>query len=343
MKKTFRLLIILSVILSFFSCSKEEGFSDKSVIVVENSYKNELDQWIYDNLTLPYNIEVSYKWDDGDVSNEFHVVPPKMEKAKEFLEAYYNVWIKCYEEEAIAGGNPDFLKAFMPKQLVLVGSPQFNGDGTMTLGLAEGGKKVIIFNVDNFAEVNSYPWDSAEKILQDRRDAVVKSFHTIHHEFAHIMHQNKFYADEFKEICKSDYTANWIDVDGYTAEVKGFITPYSMLNDNEDFVEIVAGILTHVKYSNTPHAYNVNLKTSEGEVLQEWGDIEMSEWDTYLYIWAFSYDDDYNVVQTSEAKLGYNKFISKLDIVTSYYKEKWGVDLYSLQKRIDVAVNTLIK
>jgi len=345
MNKLYRLLILSSVLFSLFSCEKEDSLLDDSVVVLEKETKNELDIWIYENLTVPYNVEVKYKWDDGEVENEYHVTPAKIEKAREFLEVYLNVWIKTYEDEAVAGGNPDFLKKYMPKQLVLVGSPQYNGDGSMTLGLAEGGKKVVIFNIDQFAEVPVNSWDTPEQIVTNKRNAIFAAFHTMHHEFAHIMHQTKFYPDEYKEICKGDYTGNWMDVYAAEAELKGFITPYSMLNENEDFVEIVAAMLDKVRYSNEPRLYNTQLKDDQGNLTTEKGDVYLSEWEAYLYSWAFTaeYDENWQSVwvQTPEGKEGYDKFAAKVNIVTNYYKEKWGVDLYSLQKRIETAVNNL--
>lgn len=341
MNKILKYTIIISALFSLFSCQKEEELRDESVIRYNKTLNTEFDQWIMENITTPYNVEVKYKWDDGEVSNEFTVTPPKIEKAKQFLEAYLNVWIKTYDDEAIAGGNPDFLKKYMPKQIILVGSPQFNDDGTMTLGLAEGGKKVTIFNIDGFAEVQRGYFDTDEQYLQKRKDAVVKAFHTLHHEFAHIMHQTKFYPDEFKQICKADYTATWTFYQEQDAEERGFITPYSMLDENEDFVEIVAGMLDYVKYSNEPYAYNINLYDDEGNVTTELGEVVMTEWEWYLYQWGWAYNDSWQMAQSDEAKAGYNKFLQKLDIVTTYYKEIWKIDLYNLQRRIETAVNSL--
>ncbi len=347
MKRIYILLLISSVLFSFYSCDKEDDLRDESVVVLNEAFQNELDLWIYENLTKPYNVEVKYKWDDSEISNKFHVTPPKMEKAKEYLEAYLNFWIKPYEEESIAGGNPDFLYKYMPKLLVLVGTPQYNEDGTMTMGQAESGRKVIIFDVDNFAKVDVYDSDTPEQVALKKRNLILTSFHTLHHEFAHIMHQTKFYSNEFKEICKGDYTARWMDISNVEAQTKGFITPYSMLNEDEDFVEIVAGMLDRSRYSNEPHIYNVPLKDYNGEFTNDWGDVSNSEWGNFLYLYMMDYEFDENwnmiIFRAPEATVGYNKFINKVDIVTTYYKEKWGVDLYSLQKRIETAVNTLIQ
>lgn len=349
MKRIYILLLISSVLFSFYSCDKEDDLRDESVVAYEEAFQNDLDGWIYENLTKPYNVEVKYKWDDTEISNTLHVTPPSAKKAKDFLEAYLNFWIKPYEEESTAGGNAEFMYKYMPKLLVLVGTPAFNADGTMTLGMAEGGRKVTIFNIEKFAEVTEYTWDTPEQIVARKRDVIMTSFHTLHHEFAHIMHQTKFYPDEFKQVCKGDYTARWMDLEKEEAKMKGFITPYAMLNENEDFVELVAGMLDYSKYSNEPYAYWAPFKDDQGgpDPSGDWGTVYMTSWEAVYYNWGWvnTYDENWNsyYVQSDEAKESLEKFLAKVDIVTTYYKEKWGIDLYSLQKRIDTAVNTLIQ
>lgn len=328
---------------SLVSCDKkEDGLLDESVVVVEKTYYNELDRWIYNNLTVPYNVEVKYKWDDTEIDNEFHVTPPTIEKAREFLEAYLNIWIKSYEEEATSGGNPDFLNLYMPKLLVLVGSRQYNEDGTSVLGLAEGGRKVTIFDVNTFG-VAGYDSDSPEVKLQKKKKAVIEAFHTMNHEFAHIMHQTKYYPQEFKEICKGDYTGNWVDVGESAARLKGFITPYSMSEENEDFVEIVAALTTYVMNSNEPVSYNTQLRDANGVLTEEFGELYLSDWEKELHEWGWSWNyDTWNKMTTPEAVEAYYKFNAKINIVTTYYKEKWNINLYSLQKRLERAVNEVV-
>lgn len=343
MDKIYRLIILSFVLFTFFSCDKEEDLLDESVVITEQAYQNELDEWIYENLTLPYNVEVKYKWNDGEVDNQFSVVPPKIEKAKEFLEAYLNIWIKSYEAEAKAGGDPAYLHKYMPKLLVLVGSPAYMNN-SLVLGMAEGGRKVSIFDVNSFGNFQIWGWESEERLLELKKDAIVKSFHTLHHEFAHIMHQTKFYTNDFKEICKGDYTANWQGVTDEVANIKGFVTPYSMLNENEDFVEIVAAMLTKVLNSNEAKLWkSTQLNGEDGYVTDEVGDIYLSEWEGLLYTWNWVINEDtWTWLTTPESYESKKKFEQKVDIVTTYYQEKWGVDLYSLQKRIEAATELLI-
>lgn len=347
MKRIYFLILIAAALTSLYSCEKEDKLRDESVVTIQKVYQNDLDKWIYENLTKPYNVEIKYKWDANEITNKFRVTPPSMEKTKEFLEAYLNLWIKPYEEESKAGGNPDFLYKYMPKLIVLVGTPAYNEDGTATMGLAEGGRKVTIFDIDKFGEANILPSDTPEKIIQKKRNALYTAFHVLHHEFAHIMHQTKFYPDEFKEISKADYTARWMDLNDAEAQTKGCITPYSLSNENEDFVEIVAGMIDRSRYSNVPYTTEWPLKDAKGEFTNKMGNITGSEWEHFLYSYMLDYkfDEKWNMIyfRAPEATVGYHKFLHKVDIVTSYYKEKWGVDLYSLQKRIDKAITSFVK
>lgn len=347
MKRIYLFLLISSVLLTFSACQKEDDLRSESVVTTQKVYQNDLDKWIYENLTKPYNVEVKYKWEANEITNKFRVTPPKLEKVKEFLDAYLNIWIKPYEEESKAGGNPDFLYKYMPKLLVLVGTPAYNEDGTSTMGLAEGGRKVVIFDIDNFGNAEIGLMDTPEKILKKKRNVLYVAFHVLHHEFAHILHQTKFYPNEFKEISKADYTARWMDLSEADAQTLGCITPYSLSNENEDFVEIASGMLDCSRHSNVPYTIEYPLKDAKGNFTNVMGNVTGSEWELFLYSYMMDWDFDSNwntrYFRTPEATVGYHKFLSKVNIVTTYYKEKWGVDIYSLQKRIDTAVINFVK
>jgi hypothetical protein len=66
--------------------------------------------------------------------------------------------------------------------------------------------------------------------------------HTIQHEFAHILHQNILYPQEFKTITPG-YTSTWFNISEADAQSQGFVTSYSMDNPDDDFVETVATML----------------------------------------------------------------------------------------------------
>ena len=71
---------------------------------------------------------------------------------------------------------------------------------------------------------------------------VKQMLHTIHHEFAHILHQTIMYPEEFKRITPS-YTASWNDFSLADARSRGFITEYARSNPDDDFVEMISIML----------------------------------------------------------------------------------------------------
>lgn len=187
---------------------------------------NELDGWIRDNFVEPYNIEIKYRWAANESNFNNQLVPSDPAKVQTIMNVAKGAWIDPYVEEA---GN-DFFKRFTPKQFVLVGSPNYNPGGTITLGTAEGGRKIVLFSVNEFDE--------------NDRPKVKEQMHTVHHEFAHILHQTIPYPAEFKEITKGAYTADWYNIPTSEAQSRGFVTSYSMSGPDEDFVEIIATMLT---------------------------------------------------------------------------------------------------
>jgi substrate import-associated zinc metallohydrolase lipoprotein len=183
-----------------------------------------LDNWLSDQYVSPYNIEVKYRFDRYEVALNRTLVPPKEVKVMQVMEAIKKTWIEPYEQQA----GPTFIKKLSPKQFVLVGSPQYNTNGTITLGTAEGGRKVVLYRINDF--------DKADKAQ------VKEMLHTIHHEFGHILHQNIRYPQEFQRITPS-YTANWADFNLADARSRGYITEYARNNPDDDFVEMISIML----------------------------------------------------------------------------------------------------
>jgi len=324
---TIKFIFIL-FLFAFVSCEKEEDLREESVIYVDELHESEFDKWIYETFTLPYNMEIKWKWEDGEVDNNFHVTPPRKEKAEQFLQALYKTWIQPYEAE----GGEEFIKTYVPKLIYLVGTPQYNDDGTMTLGLAEGGRKVTVFDVDNLRHLEP------AKLSQ--------AFHTMHHEFAHILHQKIHYPVAFKEISKGLYTGAWYNYNEYSATSLGFISPYSMSNDHEDFVEIVATILSESQNSNIPKLRDVPEKDENGLVTGNIIKMLLSDFQLKLYMFGIGLkqqaDGSLTLQQNQSGPLGLSKMLNKIDIVTEYYEKEWGIDLFRLQARIEAATNQFV-
>ncbi len=191
--------------------------------------KSTTDNWLTDNFTKPYNIEVKYRWDPFEVPLDKTLVPPLVEKVRPTMEAVKAIWIEPYIKEAGA----DFIKKFCPKQYILVGSANWNDNGTIILGTAEGGRKVVLYQINDFDKKNVA--------------GVKQMLHTIHHEFGHILNQNILYSVAFKQITPGDYTSNWYNISEEEALNLGFVTSYAMSSADEDFVEMIATMLVEGK------------------------------------------------------------------------------------------------
>lgn len=185
-----------------------------------------LDAWLLENYVKPYNIEIKYRWDGSELEVNKTLVPPIPDKVKSIMSVVKDTWINPYVEEA----GETFFKTFCPKQFVLAGSPNYNSNGTITLGAAEGGRKVLLFTINKFLETD--------------RVSIINQMSTIQHEFGHILHQNIAYSPEYKTITAGDYTGDWTNIPLSRAHELGFITSYAMSAPDEDFVEMIATMLT---------------------------------------------------------------------------------------------------
>jgi substrate import-associated zinc metallohydrolase lipoprotein len=195
----------------------------------DNKNKTELDNWLLAEFTQPYNIEVKYRWDasEGDIYRT--LVPPKTGQIQPVMDVVKKVWIQPYAD--VAGGM--FIKNYCPKQFLLIGSARYNLDGTFTLGTAEGGRKVVLYVINEFQQTD--------------RNGLKAMMHTVHHEFAHILNQKVAYPAAFRELAAGQYTNDWRFISLNQARASGFITNYAMSSPDEDFVEMVAVMLMEGK------------------------------------------------------------------------------------------------
>src|SRR5436190_14731500 len=127
-------------------------------------------------------------------------------------------------------------KNISPKFFVLVGSPAYER-GAVKLGTAEGGRKVTLYDVNDF-RIKGMPG----YVLSDT-DNVRQVFHTIHHEFAHILDQNIDVPIEFSQSSASVYTSDWLNVTPDEARNDGFISQYAISGAVDDWAEMVSLML----------------------------------------------------------------------------------------------------
>lgn len=227
--KNYILFIILSACLAV-SCKKSDGSLDVDLTKYNaDNYVSDpvIDKWLTDSLNTPYNIQTVYRFERNlsDVSR--NISPVDLEKVLPTMQAVRNIFLKPYEKIA---GIP-FIKKLTPKQFVLYGSPSYNDNGSITLGTADGGRRVVLYRLNSIDLKNG---NNVREIMR-----------TIHHEFTHIINQNVAIPPSFEFTSKADYTTDWTG-SGNTADLAkelGFISQYSRSSYSEDFAEMVAHLL----------------------------------------------------------------------------------------------------
>lgn len=222
-------LLGLLFLLLMTACSKDDPVDkDNSIFVPSNPASiTVFDRWLQKNVTYPYNIDVLYKYDDINTDYNYFLTPAELPKVHKIVQIVKYAWLEAYDETA----GLDFTRKFAPKQISLIGSSAYNADGTETLATAEGGLKVTMYRVNKMELTRDY--------------FNFYYFHTMHHEFCHILHQTKSYSTDFQKISQSDYIAgDWYLVSAKDAALKGFVSPYAMYEENEDFAEVYSIFLT---------------------------------------------------------------------------------------------------
>ncbi|MBC9934749.1 zinc-binding metallopeptidase [Chitinophaga qingshengii] len=229
MKRHYIIPMLVAGLITVLSGCRKKDDLDISNLFPENTQQpTALDTWLTEHYTKPYNIEVRYKWDPY-VATDKTLIPVREPLVIPVMDLVHKTWAEPYIKIA---GMPFFLK-YAPKQFILIGSAKWNSNGTITVGEAEGGKAIQLFRLNEFDLKN---------------EGYIKfMLHTIHHEFAHILHQTIFYPREFKALTASGYTGTWNNTTDQEALDLGFITPYARSKADEDFVEMLSTMLTEGK------------------------------------------------------------------------------------------------
>lgn len=273
MMKYMKYLSVMLAALLLISCS-EEKLDPNSQIFDSSVEQNEFDEWLVENYITPYNIEFKYRMEYIESDMNYYLVPAEYDKSIQIAKLMIHLCLQAYDDVT---GSKEFIKTYFPKMIHIIGSPAYRNNGTMVLGTAEGGLKITLYMINSLQLDPEY--------LNEYY------FHTMHHEFAHILHQTKPYSSDFEMISGSQYvkdTWNSTFKSDEEAQQKGFITPYASSEANEDFVELLSTYIT-----NTPKFWSDMLKTAGKE-----GSAIISQ---------------------------------KFDIVYNYMKNTWGIDLDELQ------------
>lgn len=267
--KHINISLILAACLGISSCNSDD-ISSESIFDTSSPARTEFDTWLKNNYTDTYNIDFNYLYNDKLTDNSYNVIPADIEKSKAIAILVKEVWMDAYTE--VAGEN--FLKNNCFRQIQLVGSHEYSSQGSIVLGTAEGGLKVLLFGINSLDLDNVYinqdnPYRSHNA---NPMDLNFWYFHTMHHEFCHILTQQKNYSTDFQTISAGNYhSSDWVNVSDTEAPKEGFVTGYASGEYNEDFAETYATYVT-----NTDEGWNLilqqacdTLTDSQGNILYQ--------------------------------------------------------------------------
>jgi substrate import-associated zinc metallohydrolase lipoprotein len=251
-KKILSILLagIIPIIIS--SCYKDDSIN--APLRTEDLLKDTINQFIQKNFIDAYGVSVRYEFADRYVDPGKRVTPAKLELVKPMLNFLTSFWIDPFIN--VSNGKK-FFKAHVPAEVVFIGSPIFNDDGTITLGVADAGARITLTQVNDIDENN--------------QDWIFTQIHTIYHEFAHIVHQRYSLPPSWQQISPQGYTSSgsWYNLTDEEALERGFVSPYATSSFNEDFAETAAFILFDPNFYDTYYNDEVCDNTSACDARNE--------------------------------------------------------------------------
>ena len=295
MKKYIYSIAIVLAALCASSCLNDK-IEDESVIKDSTVEQNDFDKWLEANFLKPYNIEFKYRYALNESDMGFYTVPADVESSIIYAHLVKYLCIDTYDEVA----GVAFTRSYFPKMFFLIGTWEYRNNGSIVLGTAEAGKKIMLAGVNELPDVFSY-FEGAE--LDDYLNQYY--IKTIHHEFTHILNQTKAFSDAFKLITPATYVADaCFDTDDYWRG-RGYISAYAQSEPREDFAELLSEYVTHNaawwdKQMQDAHTETTNVRESDPSA--EFGDV---------------------LIQ------------SKIDIVRDYMQTSWGIDIDELRAIIN--------
>ena len=317
MKITLKYFLLSALMLiSLAACNTSEELLGPTIFdTVDHgldsaSYSFKFDSYLNNNYLKPYNLNFIYRLEDKGADMNYNLVPATYENSQKMAVLIKYLWFDVYAKIV----NPEFLKSYGPRTIQLIGSPAFNPvNGTMLLGLAEGGMKISLFRVNDLD-------------IADIETLNEFYFKTMHHEFAHILHQKKTYPKEFNLISYASYEPfSWQDRDEKVAQSLGYVSPYAGSQTREDFVETIANYIvkTDVQWNN------ILSNASKGWQLDSIKNIYVSKvYDTIK-------KDSVDVVDKDGVN-GRAIILQKLSICREWLRGSWNINIDSLRHEVQV-------
>ena len=306
----------MGAMLTMASCS-EDSLDEKSIFPdPTTSNSTAFDKWLEVNYQQPYNIQLKYRFEFKESDETKNLAPARYDKSVALAKLTKYLWLESYEELK----GRDFIRQYCPKIMHFIGSYGYNSGGSVTLGVAEGGMKITLYNVNNLDFNNP-----------DIEFLNYWFFKTMHHEFAHILHQTKPYPTDFNEVSAANYQSeSWVNLEKNQWLALGFISDYASRETQEDFVEIIANYITHDQewwdeQLDLAVKYTYKGKTSAGAA------IEKSFYGTEPTAAEIKAASIAKVESTDIDRSGRGYIETKLDIVRDWLKASWDIDLDKLR------------
>lgn len=242
MKKIFSLLMLLSVasVTMLTSCGQDDKFTD-TIFPTDgkpydpNAKTAAFDKWCYENFLLPYNTVIDYRMYFPASNMDYQLTPADYNKSVILTQLIKYLFYDLYVSQA----GTEFMRTYGPRQFHYIGSVAYDAtNGSRTLGYASGGVMITLMNVNSVADKTVWTPEDVEMLNHE-------IFHTMHHEFSHILQQSKTQPVAFRRVTPNTYEPqNWGDRDSLDVQKKGYVTNYSSSSDTEDFVEVLSCIIT---------------------------------------------------------------------------------------------------
>ena len=295
MKKLIYSITIVLAALAASSCQRDV-IEPESVIKDSTVEMNDFDRWLEVNFLKPYNIEFKYRYALNESDMGYYTVPADVNSSVIYAHLVKYLCIDTYDE--IAGVS--FTRSYFPKMFFLIGTWEYRNNGSIVLGTAEAGKKIMLAGVKELPLVIQY-YEGAE-LDDDLNTYYIK---TIHDEFTHILNQTKAFSDSFKQITSATYVADaCFDTDQYWRG-RGYITAYAQSEPREDFAELLSEYVTH----------------------------NAAWWDEQI---SAASQETAEVRKTDpSAQDGATLIESKIDIVRNYMQDAWNIDIDVLRDIIN--------
>ena len=339
--------------MTFSSCSEDKLgptiFPDVDETLDPNSYTYKLDKFLKVNYLDKYNLTFLYKMPDISTNMNYNLVPAEYNNAIDLAVLCKHLWFDVYDKVA----GEEFLKTYGPRIILLIGSPAINpNSGSEIVGLAEGGIKISLFKVNS---MNISDFEQMNELY----------FHTMHHEFSHILHQTKTYPTEFNTISVGRYDANNWQYRGNEVTSLGFVTPYGSSEYREDFAETIACFIvyTDTQWNRLMELARRGYATSASD-----DDLDAVYYSYYYYpdndaeqdlvyvderfvvvvtdedgtvhkYWRNNRDKDgnrivvYDVIDNDGIN-GEEAILQKVQIARQWFRDAWNIDLDSLRSEV---------